>query len=104
MTAEQVNKEITFGMILWCMDSDENNMEPLPKDWETVEVIQDGFDLFRSRSFELLILRHTPTNTYWKTSCIFYAGQGYLNTTKEWTQVIPTETTQTVITYEELDC
>ncbi len=104
MTSEQINKEITFDMILSCVDfCTEEKLIPFPDTWEYIGFIESGYDLTKGLAFEDLILRHIPTDTYWKTELVYEAGEGYINEERKWKQVIPTETTSTVTTYEELN-
>jgi len=102
MTSEQINKEITFDMIVNCgsMCFEEDEI-PFPDTWEYVDIKENCYDLIKGLAFEDLILRHIPTNTYWKTELVYEGGEGYINKERKWKQVIPTETTSTITTYEE---
>jgi len=100
MTSEQINKEITFDMISQSVSYPDAE-STLPKEWEYVDSIEKGYDLVKGLAYEDLILRHIPTNTYWKTELVYEGGEGYINKERKWKQVIPTETTSTVTTYEE---
>lgn len=103
MTSEQINKEIDFNMISSCVNYyfGENEIIPFPDTWECVELVENGYDLVKGLAFEDLILRHIPTNTYWKIELVYEGGKGYINEERKWKRVIPTETTSTVTTYEE---